>query len=128
MIHNTHKVTADEIKPDFARAEDILRQALGPGWTVKRTGNGVRARSGLLSVTLKHHPELPDGPWRSRLRDSFPRRTIVERHGETIEAALHDVAARARSSRAMIEGKFGLVDNSSKSWIAYRLWSAVRPD
>jgi hypothetical protein len=128
MSNRNRKVNPAETLPDLTHAATVLADALGPGWTLKRTAHGCRARAGLLSVSLKFHADAEEGPWRSRLRDSFPRRTIVERHGLSAEEAVHDVAKRARSSKAMIDGQFGLVTNTSKSWIAYRLWSAVRPD
>ena len=127
MSNKPRKVTTAETLPDLTHAADTLQNALGSGWNLKLTSNGCRARSGLLSVSLKYHEGAEGGPWRSRLRDSFPRRTLVERHGHTIDDAIRDVAAQARSSKAMIDGQFGLVTNTSKSWIAYRLWSAVRP-
>ena len=107
-------------------ATALLREKLGSDWSIRQTGRGCRARFRLLSVSLKYHPEEGEGAWRCRLRDSFPRRTLIERRSDDLAAATNDVIERAIHARAMIGGDFGRAQTPAKSWLAYRLWSAVR--
>ncbi|TVQ96350.1 MAG: hypothetical protein EA398_16045 [Deltaproteobacteria bacterium] len=107
-------------------ATELLRNALGDDWTITQTNRGARARFRLLTVSLKYHPENDDGAWRCRLRDSFPRRTLIERRADGLREATDDVVARALHARAMIGGDLGLAQTPAKSWLAYRVWSAVR--
>lgn len=109
------------------RATALLRERLGSEWSIRPTKRGCRARFRLLSVSLKYHPE-EEGAWRCRLRDSFPRRTLIERRSDDLNAATEDVVARAIHARAMIRGELGLAQTPAKSWLAYRLWSAVRQE
>lgn len=119
--------TAVEVRQ--AEAVNALAEALGEGWTVTRTGRGCRARYGLLTVTLKHHPEENEGAaWRCRLRDSFPRRTLKECWADDPLVAMRDVVAEAVQVRAMINGDLSLAQNRASSWLAYRVWTAVRAD
>lgn len=108
-------------------ASAFLNHRLGSSWAVKAKGHGGRATVGLLSVSLKHHPDDPRGAWRCRLRDSFPRHTIMERYADSMEEAASDVVDRAINAQALINGKFQLAHSPANTWLAYRLWSAVRP-
>jgi len=120
-------VTKDNQEATLAAAHKRLESHLGRGWKVYRTRKGhVKARYALLSITLKYK-EGSSKPWRCRMRDSIPRTTLIERRGETCADALDDVANHAVRIMSLIRNTDGLVRNESKSWIAYRLWSAVRP-
>lgn len=125
-MSNTH---VDEMEMMVMGARDQLLAALGSGWRVSRAGSGWKARNGMLSVTLKFHPEDERGAWRCRLRDSFPRRTVMERFGASPDAAVAEIAAHTNQVRGLIDGWLGgLTPNASKSWVGYRLWSAVKPN
>lgn len=122
------KIQRHEVFPEqSAEAAALLTATLGPGWTVRETARGATARFRLLSVSLKHHPGEDGGAWRCRLRDSFPRRTLIERRADDLQDATEDVLARAQHASAMISGHLGLAQTPANSWLAYRLWSAVRP-
>ena len=69
---NEERLTPDEAKD---QAEAWLRAHLGPRWRIARTRRQVKARLGLLSVSLRYSDDREDG-WRCRLRDSIPRRTL----------------------------------------------------
>lgn len=121
---NEERLTPDEAKD---QAEAWLRAHLGPRWRIARTRRQVKARLGLLSVSLRYSDDREDG-WRCRLRDSIPRRTLKVQRGASLEDAANEVVSRARAVAALLDGRDGLAPNESKSWLAYRMWSAVKPN
>lgn len=128
MSMQTHERSrTEDLSTLAAEATALLQRNLGDEWTIQQTARGCRARFRLLSVSLKYHPEDGTGAWRCRLRDSFPRRTLIERRADELAEATDDVIARARHARAMIKGDLGLAQTPAKGWLAYRVWSAVRP-
>lgn len=106
-----------------------LRETLGvEKWWVGQSRNGARAQWRWLSVTIKHKGKKnPEQPWRVRLRDGFPRSTVVEHWVKDPIEGLEKVVNHARQVRQFVEGESCLVRNPSKSWLAHRMWEAVRP-
>ena len=116
--------TTDDV---WDRALARMQESLGPdGWTVYRSRRGVKARWRWLSVRLEHDPSV-DAPWRARLRDGFPRKTVAEHQAHDALDALAPVIAHAREVARFCDGRLGLVRNPSKSWMQHRIWQAVRP-
>ncbi len=98
----------------------FLQSTLGAdGWRVVRTRKGVKARSRWFSVGIKF--DAKTGMWRARLRDGVPRMTA------TPTEALAPVAKYALDCARFCDGRLGLFNNPSKSYLGHRLWQAVRP-
>jgi len=77
---------------------------------------------------VKYKPEKnPAHPWRARFRDGFPRSNVVELWVDDPLEGLKSITAQARDVRRFVEGEGCLVRNPSKSYLAHRLWEAVRP-
>ena len=95
------------------------------GWNVRRTGSGILARRGWLSVSLKHHDDRPDAPWRARLRDCFPRFTVAAQRSTDAFEALEPVLRAAHAHASFIDSE-SLVSNPSKGWLAHRVWQACQ--
>ena len=108
-----------------ARLEELLGAR---GWRVRETNQGARATWRWLSVTVKHKPrKSPNRPWRIRLRDGFPRTTVDEQWASDPFDVLDLVILHAKEVRRFVETESQLVRNPSKSWLAHRMWEAVRP-
>ncbi|MCB9519548.1 MAG: hypothetical protein H6699_01575 [Myxococcales bacterium] len=119
--------TVDAAALESGRA--FLASTLGAaGWSVHRTRRGLRARRGMVTVTLKHRPETPDACWRARFNDGFPRFTVSEARGGSPVEALEAVVPKALVAARFFDGGLSLLRNPSKSWVAYRMWEAVRPE
>ncbi len=115
----------------FAAAVAALKSTLGAdGWRVKQTRTGARASRGLLAVTLKLREGRHEaGPWRARFHDGFIARfTVAENWGAGLTETLRPVLANAREVGGFVSQGGGLIRNPSKSWVAHRLWGAVRPE
>jgi len=112
-----------EISKLVSHMQDILG---GENWKIRPLSNGARASWRWLSVTVKYKPNNnPDHPWRARLRDGFPRSTVTEVWVDDPIDGFDRIAEEARNVRRFVEGEF--LRNPSKSWLAHRLWEAVRP-
>ena len=115
---------------EFTAAVEALSSTLGAaGWRVRRTKTGARAARGLLAVTLKHRPGRSEsGEWRARFHDGFIARfTLCESWNDDLREALKPVVTQAEEAARFVDGSGGLFRNPSKSFVAHRLWGAVRP-
>ncbi|MFT6399629.1 MAG: hypothetical protein ACJAYU_004398 [Bradymonadia bacterium] len=83
----------------------------------------------MLAVTLKFREGRNDaGPWRARFHDGFIARfTVAENWGTDLNDVVAPVVLKSREVSRFIDGRGGLIRNPSKSFVAHRLWSAVRP-
>lgn len=125
---DTARLSDIDAAAEYARAVELLRRRLGPaGWTVSTTRKGVNASWRWLRVDLRFRPKSdPAQPWRSRVKDGFPRLTVFEHRSADPMDALTRSVDYALAVEEFCVGR-GLFSNPSKSYLGHRLWQAIRP-